>query len=271
MRQEAISVPAFVIKAEQLATLNYLPSDHPRPIEVEWINRGTDQRLRQSSIDMLLRTLFKDVASPSVVRLHRSAGLRVMFKSDRERDQFASAFANAQKRETDSKLHIVTAIFDSREHAEQAVFALKKEGIPEKSVTLLWRASQFIDTESDWPEGHSKLSIAGATAGGGVAGAMLGVAILAIPGVGPVAAAGALAATAFSSVAAVSGIIGATGGAVARMLTDFDVDSVSASYYEQQIKRGKVFVSVDTRIAAGQRELALDVLKGCRGRSSSRA
>ena len=80
-------------------------------------------------------TKLYDVASPSVVRLHRSAGLRVMFKSDRERDQFASAFANAQKRETDSKLHIVTAIFDSREHAEQAVFALKKAGIPEKSIT----------------------------------------------------------------------------------------------------------------------------------------
>ena len=266
MRQEAISIPAFVIKAEQLATLNYLPSDHPRPIEVEWINRGTDQRLRQSSIDMLLRTLFKDVASPSVVRLHRSAGLRVMFKSDRERDQFAGAFANAQKRESDNKLHIVTAIFDSREHAEQAVSALKDSGIPEKSITLLWRASQFIDAESEWPEGHSKMSIAGATAGGGVAGAMLDVA-----GVGPVAAAGALAASAFSSVAAVSGIIGATGGAVARMLTDFDVDSVSASYYEQQIKRGKVFVSVDTRIAEGQRELALEVLKDCRSRSSSRA
>ena len=75
---------------------------------------------------------------------------------------------------------------------------------------------------------------------------MLGVGILLVPGVGPVAAAGAIAASALSSVASVSGIIGATGGAIAKMLTDHDVDGVSAAQYDTQIKRGKIFVSVDT-------------------------
>lgn len=147
---------------------------------------------------------------------------------------------------------------------------LKDVGIPDNAISLLWRASRFLDTDVEWVEGHSKLSVAGAIAGSGVAGAMLGVAILAIPGVGPVAAAGALAASAFSSVAAVSGIIGATGGAIARMLTDHDVDGVSAGYYEQEIRRGKVFVSVDTRIALDQQDQALQILKSFGGRSATR-
>ena len=50
------------------------------------------------------------------------------------------------------------------------------------------------------------------------------------------------------------------------MLSDHDVDGVSATYYERQIRHGKVFVSVDTRIAEGKRATAQHILtdaKGC--------
>lgn len=270
MAADSASLPAYVIKAEELAALNYLPPDHPRPRLVEWINRGTDQKLKQSSVDMLLRTLFQDIASPSVVRLHRSAGLRASFSTEKEREQFANAFAAAKDRENVSKRHLITAIFNDRQFAEKSVSQLRGAGIPDTAISLLWKASQFIDTEAGWENGHSKLSVAGAVAGGGVAGAMLGVAILAIPGVGPVAAAGAIAASAFSSIATVSGLIGATGGAIAKMLTDHDVDGVSATFYEQQIRRGKIFVAVDTRLAEGKDEQIRNILKENRGRTSTR-
>ena len=270
MVQDLINRPAFVIKAEELAALNYLDRDHPRPREVEWINRGTDQILKPSTVDMLLRTLFRDVVSPSVLRLHQSAGLRAIFRTERERDRFAAAFAKARNHESANPDDMITAIFDGRDYAERAVAGLKAAGIPDKAISLLWRASRFLDNGVDWEEGHSKLSIAGAVAGSGVAGAVLGVAILMIPGVGPVAAAGALASSAFSSVAAVSGIIGATGGAIARMLTDHDVDGVSASFYEQEIRRGKVFVCVDARIVEDRTEEALGILKKFGGRSATR-
>jgi hypothetical protein len=73
------------------------------------------------------------------------------------------------------------------------------------------------------------------------------------------------------SFAAASGVLGATGGAIARMLTDHDVDGVSASYYQEQIRRGKIFVSVDVRDAPEQRELARSILRGFEGRSSNSA
>jgi hypothetical protein len=252
--------PAFVIKAEELPALHYLSPDHPQPLLHEWINRGTDQRMRRTSIEMLLRTLSHEEVSPSVARLHHSSGLRVTFRTSHERDVFAAAFANAHAQMSVRKRHLVAAMFDEQAHAERVVSELKAAGIPDGSISLLWRAGQFKDPDTGSWQGHSKLSVAAAAAGGGVAGAILGVAILFIPGVGLVAAAGAIAGSSFSSVASVSAIIGATGGAMARMLTDHDVDGREANYFERQIRRGKVFVSVDTRIAEGQRESARQIL-----------
>lgn len=263
--------PAFVIKAEDLAALNHLSDDHPRPLLTEWINRGTNQRMNRSTVDMLLRTLSQEDVSPSVERLHQSAGLRLIFGTPADRNTFAAAFANARAQLNVRKRHLVAAMFDSRQDAERVVSELESAGIPKASISLLWRAGQATGwTEADRP-GHSKRSVAAAVAGGGIAGAMLGVAFLAIPGIGLVAAAGAIAASSFSSVAAVSAIIGATGGAMARMLTDLDVDGREANYFERQIRRGKVFVSVDTRIARGQREVAIAVLLQNGGHSPPRS
>jgi len=268
MQLNAISMPAFVIKAEELAALNYLDRNHPRPRKLEWINRGTNQPLRRSSIEMLLRTLFREVETPSVVRLHQSAGLRAVFATDRERQRFASAFAAACEQKVSDKDYLASAVFDDREAAERAVRALKDSGIPGRAISILWRASKFLDADYRFSDGHSPLSVAGAMAGGGVAGAVLGIAVLFVPGIGPVAAVGAVASSALSSMFTFGGILGATGGALARMLTDHDVDGVAARYYEEEIQRGKVFVSVDTRGTSGTLDAAVRILKENRGRTA---
>ena len=260
--------PAFVIKAEELAVLNYLRADHPKPLLLEWINRGTDQKMQRSSIEMLLRTLSHDEVSPSVARLHHSSGLRATFASSQDRDEFAQAFARARAELGVAKRHLVAALFDRRRDAERVVTDLRDAGIPADSISLLWRAGEFEDEPGSRVQGHSKRSVAAAAAGGGLAGAMLGVAILTIPGVGLVAAAGAIAASSLSSVAAVSAIIGATGGAMARMLTDHDVDGREANYIERQIRQGKIFVSIDTRIAEGQKDLARKIILSNGGKAT---
>lgn len=238
--------PSFVIKAGELSAINYLPGDHPRPRRVEWINRGTDQVLRPTTIAMLLRTIFQPAKTPSVRRLHESSGLRIVFRSDDDRSAFAEAFEQAQESEHACKGAVETAIFESRTDAEAAIAALRQGGVAPSAISMMCRVSQFTDGAGQWPEGHSRSSVAGAVAGSGLAGALLGTALLFVPGVGQVAVAGAIAASAVSSVASMSGIIAATGGAIAKMLTDHDVDGVTASFYDQQIQRGKVFVSVET-------------------------
>lgn len=246
MPETAENHPAYVVKAKQLSALYYLDKGHPRPSKLEWINRGTNTKLRKSTVDMLLRTLFRDTATPSVKQLHDSAGLRAVFRSETERQRFAKAFAAAEQNLNKSRDTLVTAVFDKQDEANSAIHRLKHEGVPAEAISLVWRTSQYLDPEYLPSEGHSSASVAGAMAGGGVAGAMLGTAVLLIPGVGPVAVAGALTTSAFSSVAAVTGIIGATGSAIAKMLTDHDVEGVAAGFYEQEIRRGKTFVSVDT-------------------------
>jgi hypothetical protein len=87
---------AFVINAERLGLLNNLKSPYPRPIALQWINRGTDQMLNRTTIDLIMRTLYQPVDfSESVRRLHRTAGLRVIFASAADRAKFAAIFEKA--------------------------------------------------------------------------------------------------------------------------------------------------------------------------------
>ncbi len=271
MVHELISEPAYVIKAEELSALNYLDPDHPRPLLTEWINRGTDQKMRRTSIDLLLRTLTEDSTSPSVVRLHQTSGLRVIFATDKDRDAFATAFAGARTQMALRRDYVIATIFDSVDHAQEAVAALTAAGVPDQSISLMCRAGEFSpDGDKSW-RGHSKTSVAAAVAGGGLMGALMGIGMMVIvPGLGAVAAAGAIA-TSLSSVASLSGIFGATGGAIAKMLTDNDVDGREANYYERQIRRGRVFVSVDTRIAPGLTGAVRRILKNNGGQTAKAA
>ncbi|MEP3051111.1 MAG: hypothetical protein ABJP48_08395 [Erythrobacter sp.] len=248
--------PQYVVKVEDLGALNHLPVNCPAPINREWINRGLDRPLKPSNADMLLRTLHNEIAPPSIVKLHRSAGLRLVFSSETERLRFAAQMVDAKaKMETMRGSHC-SATFDSMEEAKNVVAELIEEGIGKSEISMLWRANLFMDPEIDWHEGHSTMSIAGAASGGGIAGTAFALGLLAIPGLGPIVAAGAMASGAIAALAAFGGVAGATGGAIARMLTDQDVDGVAASYYEQQIERGKILVSVKlSEILTTEREL----------------
>ena len=163
--------------------------------------------------------------------------------------------------------NVVSAVFDNREEARRAVTELRSAGIPEKAISLVGRPDD--DAIHDDEDGAGKGSVAGAVAGGGVAGALLGVAALAIPGVGPLVAAGAIAASAIPTAAAIGAAAGATGGAIARMLSDHEVEGRDAEYYEEHISRGGIFVSVDTRLAEGTAESAQIILERCGGHSAS--
>jgi hypothetical protein len=162
--------------------------------------------------------------------------------------------------------NVVSAVFDNREEARRAVTELRSAGIPENAISLVGRPD---DDEIHDEDGANKGSVAGAVAGGGVAGALLGVAALAIPGVGPLVAAGAIAASAIPTAAAIGAAAGATGGAIARMLSDHEVEGRDAEYYEEHISRGGIFVSVDTRLSEGTAESAQVILERCGGHSAS--
>ena len=253
MEQASTFAPSYVIRAGELTALNYLARNHTRPCLAKWINRGTDQLLRRTTIDLLLRTFFQEPVSPSIAQLRETTGLRLEFRTEGERSRFAAEFSAARKREADVCQSLVIAIFDDRQSAMRALSEMKRAGIAESAVSLLWRAGQFMKTDRKWPKGHSLLEVAMTVAGGGIASALLAVGLLALPGMGGLVVAGAF--------AAASGSAGATGAAIAKMLTDLDVDDIAAKFFEQQVLGGKVFVTVDLQQVADQGALARSALR----------
>ena len=249
---------SFVVPALDLPILNFLPTKHPRPIRLVWINRVTNQPLRPTTIEMLQRTLFRSVRTTSVIKLHNSSGLRADFAEEHQRLEFAAAFERAKGAAHVRNQTSISAIFFNHDDAQRAVLRLCESGINKDAISLLWRHGQYLKTAKDIPAPHSTADVAKAMGLGGVVGALLGVAMLSVPGLGSLIAVGALG-TALS----VSSIAGATTGGLAKMLTDIDVDGVEASLYEKRILEGQVFMLVNTSIVDERLEAIRNTLRDC--------
>jgi hypothetical protein len=170
--------------------------------------------------------------------------------------------------------NLVSAVFDSHSEAEAAVRALREAGVPDSALSVIARREgmegDYGDADTHEVGEKTEGLIKGALGGAG-AGALLGIAALAIPGVGPLAAAGAVAASAIPEAAAIGAGVGALAGGVTGLLTKHGVSDEDARYYEGRISEGGVFVSVDAGDAGIRRETAEDILYRHGGHSSSRA
>ena len=165
---------------------------------------------------------------------------------------------------------IASAVFDSREEAERALSELRSAGIDNDAISIIGRhehgdGSGITDDDGVDASGAVKGAI-----GGGVAGGLLGLAALAIPGVGPLAAAGAIAGSAIPEAAAIGAGIGATAGGISGLLTEHGVSDEDAKYYEGRIKQGSYFVGVHADKTDLPLENAREILYRNGGHSASR-
>lgn len=171
---------------------------------------------------------------------------------------------------------IASAVFDSREEAQRAIEALRSAGVRENAISVVGQQGEMsshdgqIDGDGDGDAGEKTGDFVSKTAAGAGLGALLGVAALAIPGVGPLAAAGAIASSAIPGAAIGGTVAGALAGGVTSLLTKHGVSDEDASYYEEHINRGGIFVSVDTDDAGVDGETARDILYRSGGHSASR-
>jgi hypothetical protein len=170
---------------------------------------------------------------------------------------------------------IASAVFDSREEAERALTELRSAGINENSISIIGRHGEQSDTsggidDDDGDAGDKASGAAKGALGGAVGGALLGVAALAIPGVGPLAAAGAIASSAIPGAAAIGAGAGALAGGLSGLMTNHGVDEEDARYYEDRIKQGGYFLSVDADEAGVPMETAREILFRNGGHNASR-
>ena len=174
---------------------------------------------------------------------------------------------------TTSSGGIASAVFDTQGEAQQAVAALRDAGVSDSALSIVAQHDGRTTTTGGDGEvtddGHRNL-LRGIL-GGGALGAGLGVAALAIPGVGPLAAIGAIAAAAVPEAVAIGAVAGAAVGTLNETLTKHGVSDEDAAYYSDRIKSGGVFLSVDTGEAGITADQANDILHRHGGHSSTRA
>src|SRR6201995_3407195 len=162
----------------------------------------------------------------------------------------------------------VFGIYPSGEHAERAVDSLIAAGFANTAISVLLPDSRSTKEfahvkETKAPEGTA----AGVTTGGvigGTLGILAGIGALAIPGVGPLIAAGPI----MAGLAGL-GVGGAVGGVVGA-LVGMGIPEYEAKRYEGQVKEGGNLVSVHCKTSDEIRR-AKDLLRstGARDISSS--
>lgn len=140
----------------------------------------------------------------------------------------------------------VTALFDAYEDAAKAVRSLEAAGFGSDDISLV--VSTYEDTVGETsPADTVSAEGAGTGAGigavfGGAGGLLAGLGALAIPGLGPIVAAGWLVSTALGAVAGAA-VGGATGGILGG-LTGSGVHEQDAHVFAEGVRRGGSVVSV---------------------------
>jgi|SRR5437588_3820202 len=142
----------------------------------------------------------------------------------------------------------ISRLYDNYSDAQKAVSGLQSAGIPQADISLVannsdnWynNGAKKIDRDGDGVDDRAEGAGKGAGIGagvGGAAGLLAGLGLLAIPGLGPVVAAGWLAATAVGAAA------GAATGGIVGALTEAGVAKEDAPLYAEGVRRGGTLVS----------------------------
>jgi sporulation protein YlmC with PRC-barrel domain len=136
----------------------------------------------------------------------------------------------------------VYGVYSDREHVERAVEKLRKEGFLSDDISVVFPDRDMnkefaLEKNTKAPEG----AMAGGGTGlivGGTLGWLVGIGTLAIPGVGPLLAAGPIVAA-----LAGAGVGGAVGG-IAGALIGLGLPEIEAKRYEEEIKAGRILISI---------------------------
>jgi hypothetical protein len=133
-------------------------------------------------------------------------------------------------------------LFRFSDEAQRPIEALKDARFHSNDIGVTMRDVQAAEalageTETSAGAGAATGALAGGALGG-LAGWLVGVGALAIPGIGPIVAAGPLAA------ALTGAAVGAAGGGLLGALTGMGIPEDEARWYEEEVGRGGTLVTV---------------------------
>jgi hypothetical protein len=141
-------------------------------------------------------------------------------------------FINKDRRET---MATISRLYDKSSDAHAVVEELHRKGIADSDISLM-SGGHGTHTEDELSNTATGATVG--TAVGGAAGLLASLGMLAIPGVGPVVAAGWLLATLTAAAA------GAAGGGLIGALTEGGTSQDDAELYAEGLRRGGSLVTV---------------------------
>ncbi len=159
----------------------------------------------------------------------------------------------------------VTGLFDTYEAAQVAVQDLEASGVPHRDISIVANNAHGqhdalgAHRANEAGEDAGKGAGLGATVGG-VGGLLAGLGLLAIPGLGPVVAAGWLASTLVG--AGVGAVVGGAAGGLVGALVHAGVPEQDAHVYAEGVRRGGALVTA--KVDDAMAPMARDVLQGQR-------
>ena len=158
----------------------------------------------------------------------------------------------------------VTGLFDNYDDASDAFRELEATGIPSSDISIVANnADNRHDGDSRHDDDNAEAGEAAASGAGlgavigGAGGLLTGLGVMAIPGVGPVVAAGWLAATAVGAVG--GAVVGGAAGGIVGALTDSGVPESDAHVYAEGVRRGGTLVTAkveDSLVSDAERILS---------------
>jgi uncharacterized membrane protein len=137
----------------------------------------------------------------------------------------------------------VVGVFDSPNRAEMALNELKDQGFAPDQISVVARDARDardLTERADIDAGAAGAGTGAVLGGitGGVVGWLVGIGALAIPGIGPVVAAGVLATTLGGAA------VGAAAGGLIGALVDLGVPEEEAGAYEESVRQGGILLTV---------------------------
>ena len=162
---------------------------------------------------------------------------------------------------------VVAGLFEAPEQASRAINDLRSMGIDPSRVSVIARDKERAREVAD--ETGAEVATGAATGAGlgailgGAAGWLVGIGALAIPGIGPIVAAGPIAAalgTAGATAAAGAGI-GVVAGGLIGALTGWGFSEAEAKAYQDGVERGDMLLAIEVPDEGDIDDRVEDVLK----------
>ncbi|MEC4984344.1 MAG: DUF1269 domain-containing protein [Oscillatoria sp. PMC 1068.18] len=140
-------------------------------------------------------------------------------------------------------------VFKKRSDIEDVIRDIKGAGFDMERVSILARNLEDVEGSKEITETHGNEAKEGAGIGattgtvlGGIGGFLVGVGLLAIPGIGPILAAGAEISALASTLAGAG--IGAASGGIIGALVGLGIPEEKAKIYEDRVKAGDYLIMV---------------------------